>query len=146
LFYCGYVPLVPLFWLRLPLLFFVFYTSVLVLSCLYCNGLLFHYYGYVPLVPLFWLRLPLLLFVFYTSVLVLSCLYCSGLLLPYCGYVPLVPSVLVTFAPAVLRFLQQRVGVVFFVWWTLMNTNKIRLHRNLADNNTKFINIKAHEK
>jgi hypothetical protein len=31
-FYCGYVPLVLLFWLRLPLLFFVFSTSVLVLS------------------------------------------------------------------------------------------------------------------
>jgi hypothetical protein len=28
--YCGYVPLIPLFWLRLPLLFFVFSTSVLV--------------------------------------------------------------------------------------------------------------------
>jgi cytochrome b subunit of formate dehydrogenase len=25
---------------------------------------------------------------------------------------------LVTFAPAVLRFLHQHVGVVFFVWWT----------------------------
>jgi hypothetical protein len=33
--YCGYVPLVPLVWLRLPLLFFIFSTSVLVLpfSC-----------------------------------------------------------------------------------------------------------------
>jgi hypothetical protein len=37
LFYCGYVPLVPLFWLRLPLLFFVFSTSMLVLS-FSCGG------------------------------------------------------------------------------------------------------------
>jgi hypothetical protein len=42
----------------LPLLFFVFSTSVLVLSCLYCSGLLLFYCGYVPLVPLFWLCLP----------------------------------------------------------------------------------------
>jgi hypothetical protein len=72
LFYCGYVPLVALFWLRLTLLFFVFSTSVLVLFCLYCSGLLLFYCGYVPLVPLFWLRLPLLFFVFSTSVSVLS--------------------------------------------------------------------------
>jgi membrane protein implicated in regulation of membrane protease activity len=66
-----------MFWLRLPLLFFVFSTSVLVLSCLYCSGLLLFYCGYVPLVPLFWLRLPLLFFVFSTSVLVLS-FSCGG--------------------------------------------------------------------
>jgi hypothetical protein len=73
----------------LPLLFFVFSISVLVLSCLYCSGLLLFYCGYVSHVPLFWLRLPLFVN-FSTSVLVLCCLYCSGLLF-YGGYVPLVP-------------------------------------------------------
>jgi hypothetical protein len=37
LFCCGYVPLVPLCWLRLTLLFFVFPASVLVLS-FSCGG------------------------------------------------------------------------------------------------------------